>query len=189
MSFIHDIIKIKYSRMGYLPNYPYHMISDREMFDAFIGLSESVDSDNPTFFAMNYPNPFAKEDFMYPKKNTSSGLVEEISLSGEYDRLCQYIRTTILRYLNSEIPSEDMIPNWIYSYMLGEVVYRKSPYKDILDTLKLLGESNLDNDFTRSACVRCYATSLKYVSSLTSGVRPPTLFGEPHVIKQLRLEE
>ncbi len=32
----HDIIKIQYSREGYLPDYPYHMISDREMFNAFI---------------------------------------------------------------------------------------------------------------------------------------------------------
>ena len=34
--FIHDLIKIKYIREGYLPNYPYHMISDEEVFNAFI---------------------------------------------------------------------------------------------------------------------------------------------------------
>lgn len=36
MSLVHDLIKIKYVREGYLPNYPYHLISDSEMCDAFI---------------------------------------------------------------------------------------------------------------------------------------------------------
>lgn len=34
--FIHDIIKIEYIRQGYLPDFPYHLISDEEMFNAFI---------------------------------------------------------------------------------------------------------------------------------------------------------
>src|SRR5574343_441788 len=36
LMFIHDIIKMEYVRQGYLPNFPYHLISDQEMFDAFI---------------------------------------------------------------------------------------------------------------------------------------------------------
>ena len=36
MSYIHDIIKIKYVREGWLPNWPYHLISDQEMCDAFL---------------------------------------------------------------------------------------------------------------------------------------------------------
>ena len=43
MSFIHDIIKIKYSKLGYLPSYPYNLISDKEMFQAFINLSDEED--------------------------------------------------------------------------------------------------------------------------------------------------
>lgn len=33
---IHDLIKIQYIRQGYLPNIPYHLISDIEMLDAFL---------------------------------------------------------------------------------------------------------------------------------------------------------
>ena len=42
MSFVHDVIKIKYAREGYLPDLPYHLISDEEMCDAFINLPDSI---------------------------------------------------------------------------------------------------------------------------------------------------
>ena len=46
---IHDVIKMNYIRMGYLPDYPYHLISDKEMCDAFLN-----DGDF-SYFADNYP--------------------------------------------------------------------------------------------------------------------------------------
>jgi hypothetical protein len=79
------------------------------------------------------------------------------------------------------------IPDWIYTYMLGEVVYQQSEYLDIQDTLTLLKCSNLDNEFTREACINCYITSIGYISTLSANARPATIFGEPHVIKQLRM--
>ena len=33
--FVHTLIKIKYINEGYLMNYPYRLISDEEMFNAF----------------------------------------------------------------------------------------------------------------------------------------------------------
>lgn len=199
MSLIHDIIKIKYIYLGYLPNYPYHMISDREMFNAFIDLSSNDDSsdssdDNyaqsanattPHFFEDYYSNPFSADDFYNPSPN--SGDTNLVSLSEAYYKLRTYIIDTINKYISD--PETNTIPNWIYTYMLGEVVYTKSEYLDIYDTLALLGCNNIDNEFTVAACTQCYATSLKYISTLTSGIRPPTVFGEPHVIKQLRLME
>jgi hypothetical protein len=100
MSLIHDIIKIKYTRLGYLPNYPYHLISDAEMFDAFINLSGTDDSSGSSdyverFFTDYYPNPFYEEDIIYVGP---SG--KQISLSDEYNRLKQYIITTINDYLS-----------------------------------------------------------------------------------------
>ena len=88
MSLLHDIIKIKYTRLGYLPNYPYHLISDEEMFNAFIDLdSESASgSGSPSteayFFEDYYPNPFSKKDIIYIGP---SG--ERISLRGEYTNI------------------------------------------------------------------------------------------------------
>lgn len=190
MSLIHDIIKIKYSKLGYLPGYPYHLISDKEMFNAFINLNDSEDNVD-RFFEDNYPNPFAEQDLIYRKLNPQGEAVSEVSLSGEYDKLKAYIIKVIKAYLEYQgTESADLytIPDWIYTYMLGEVVYNSSTYEDIYDTLALLGVSNNDNKFTNKACALCYTTSLKYISTLTSGLRPPTVFGEPHVIKQLRLE-
>lgn len=189
---IHDIIKIKYVSLGYIrKNYPYHLISDEEMFNAFIDLGNGFESslvdNNTRFFDMCYPNPFEDADYIYEKKNKNGEV--RYSLSEEYSKLRAYIVSCIkdyLKYADTQYTYE--LPDWIYTYMLGEVVYKESEYLDIQDTLALLDCSNIDNEFTREACIKCYITSLQYISTLTVGIRPPTIFGEPHVIKQLRLE-
>lgn len=192
MSLLHDIIKIKYTRLGYLPNYPYHLISDEEMFDAFIDLNAADDSgsgevsNTERFFEDTYPDPFQDEDVEY---ESPSG--EIISLRAEYFRLKEYIIDAINEYLQHQgTPEEENyeLPAWVYTYMLGEVIYNSSEYQDIYDLLVLLNSTNIDNEMTRFDCKKCYEKSTKYISTLTSGVRPPTVFGEPHVIKQLRLE-
>ena len=191
---VHDILKIKYVKLGYLKkNYPYHLISDEEMFNAFIdlgtGFKSSFIDDKVRFFNMYYPNPFDEDDVYY-KKDAKGNIVETIKLSDEYGKLKQYIIDTIndyLEYYGTPEADDHQVPDWIYTYMLGEVVYQRSGYLDVQDTLALLKCSNLDNEFTKEACVACYATSLGYISTLTTGSRPATMFGEPHVIKQLRL--
>ena len=194
---IHDILKIKYVKLGYIcKNYPYHMISDTEMFNAFMDLGDDAFNEKTTiinpkvrFFDKYYPNPFDADD-VYIKTDSKGEIVSEISLSGEYEKLKKYIKDTINAYLEHYGTLDEdkyLIPNWIYTYMLGEVVYKKSEYLDIEDTLALLDCSNLDNEFTKEACIACYKTSLSYVSTLTTGSRPATMFGEPHVIKQLRM--
>ena len=79
------------------------------------------------------------------------------------------------------------IPDWVYTYMLGEVIYNNSEYLDIQDILELLGCSNIDNVFTREACITCYKVSSDYISTLVKNIRTPTIFGEPHIIKSLRM--
>ena len=192
---VHDIIKIKYVNLGYLKkNYPYHLISDEEMFNAFIdlgtGFTSSLIDPDVRFFDMYYPNPFNPGD-KYKRTNAAGEVIEEIDIYEEYNKLKAYIVKSIKEYLNyagTPAESEHLVPNWVYTYMLGEVVYNQSEYLDIQDTLALLGCSNIDNEFTKQACAACYGTSLMYISTLTVGIRPPTVFGEPHVIKQLRLE-
>ena len=46
MNSLHDTIKIDLIRQGYLPNYPYHMISDIEMCKAFL----DVDNHTGAFY-------------------------------------------------------------------------------------------------------------------------------------------
>ena len=191
---IHDILKIKYVNLGYLKkNYPYHLISDEEMFNAFIdlgtGFKSSLIDPDVRFFDAYYPNPFNPGD-EYKRTNAKGDVIEVIDIYSEYDRLKQFIIDTIngyLAYVGTPEYSNHQIPDWIYTYMLGEVVYNQSEYLDIQDTLTLLDCSNIENQFTKQACAACYATSLTYITTLRVGLRPPTVFGEPHVIKQLRL--
>ena len=202
--FIHDILKIQYVRLGYAKkNYPYHLISDEEMFNTFIDLGTGFTSNffdpNIRFFDIMYPNPFAEEDYIFQKKDSKGNIISEISLNDVYNALKDNIKFYISDYLKyygtPEASKMDystqrlahQIPDWVYSYMLGEVVYQSSEYLDIYDTLALLGCSNNDNEFTREACAACYKISSDYISTLAKGSRAPTIFGEPHVIKSLRI--
>jgi len=206
---IHDIIKIKYVGLGYIKkNYPYHLISDEEMFNAFIDVGDGFKSNlidpNVRFFDMYYPNPFTVDDYYIKTKVNPDGTIQEtrISLTHAYSDLKTSIQSYISAYLKHQGTSDEesyTVPNWIYTYMLGEVVYQQSEYLDIEDTLELLGCDNLENIFTKEACIECYKISSNYISSTelytvamsgsnVTKYRPPTVFGEPHVIKSLRME-
>ena len=174
---IHDILKIKYVRLGYIAkNYPYHLISDREMFDAFICLYPTTEFDSAAtyaigdyityngntymcihtidtpkdfssvdwkrleyFFDAYYPNPFAKEDYIYEKTKEDPEthkiiVVSRTSMSAVYTQLKAYIIDAINNYLAHYGTSEEsdyLIPNWVYTYMLGETVYQQSEYLEI----------------------------------------------------------
>ena len=186
---IHDIIKMKYVNLGYIKkNYPYHLISDEEMFNAFIDLGDEDFNANTTmidpnvrFFDDYYPNPFAEDDYIYERKNSNGEVIERISLSETYSTLKEYILACIKDYLDSKAS----LPNWVYTYMLGEVIYQQSDYLDIQDLLVMLDCFNIDNEYTREACIKSFIVSLRYVATDTDD-RPPTIFGEPHIIKMLR---
>ena len=160
--FIHCIIKLKYITMGYLPGYPYYLISDKEMFDAFLR--------EDGFFNDFYPCP--SED-----------------LREAYDALRQYIVDRINDYLSdgTEIPAwvySYMIMNPVtfesdeadiaYICKMGNVDYPGA-----------LAEFNED------VAEMCYKVSSRWIQKQPSkhSDRPATMFGEAHVIKSLRLDE
>lgn len=113
-------------------------------------------------------------------------------------------------YMNKLKTTHDdtcVLPDWVYSYMLGEVISVHSEIIDIHDLIKPLGVDNIDDIFTPAAAKACYDTSRKWIkqhlidvwghneSGLDptecpgcQNVRPPTMFGEPHVIKSIRLD-
>lgn len=164
---LHDVLKIKYSDEGYLPYYPYHLISEEEMIDAFI-FNES------NFFSDWYP-------CMYE------------SVRAEYDELKSFIQTVCESYKND--PETSTIPDWVYSYMLGEVVGPQSEQKDVHDLLVLLNLDNLYDEFTPHIMSSIVTVSKKALgtsrtrSNTENTYRPVTMFGEPHIIKYLRLEK
>lgn len=168
MNLIHDDIKIKYVREGYLPNWPYHLISDSEMCDGFIG--KDSEGNDFGFFYDTYP------------------LVDD-SIKDIYDTLIQELKYHISLLKDSKDDSYTL-PDWVYAFMLGNVVGPKSSQQDIHDLLVMLDVDNIDDIFTALACEACYDVSKSWINKLPDkqkSHRPPTCFGEPHVIKSLRL--
>ena len=227
MSLIHDVIKMNMVRQGYLPNHPYHLISDAEMFHAF--LSKHVDADSSEVhwlgsFREVYPclsdNLYDEyEELMeammyhieqhlaYPKK--FKGEVNyryELPKSSELGELFGEDNSDGIMYLivdenirvryNSNTGSwndtydNGNVPDWVYSYMLGSTI---GPLSDIQDIQELVTLLNLDptiSSFDSSLSACCLDISKRWVSKLSDSQdnhRPPTMFGEPHVIKQLRI--
>lgn len=164
---LHNLVKMMYVREGYLPNYPYHLISDKEMFDAFLNDTDEC------YFAVNYP-------CLYD------------SFSSEYQELKLALRYHIDKYLNSnpDNRSYELPPSWVYSYMLGSCITFNSDLKDRHDMLVLMNKDNIDDELTEEACKECLRISKAWVNKLPPDKgdhRPPTFFGELHVIKSLRL--
>lgn len=177
--FLHDVIKIKYISLGYLPNIPYHLISDEEMFSAF----HNAESPHDCFFYNEYPP--------MPATDEERGNIDPKSpVPSKYAVLLDKIYRTILLYQDGEI---QQLPDWIYSYMLGAVVGPHSDKRDIHDVIAPLGVDNPDDDYGDDASIKCYQESEEYLRKTlpanSPDSRPPTMFGEPHVIKSLRLKK
>lgn len=180
--FIHDIIKREYVRQGYLPNYPYHLISDKEMFDAF--LTFKMDTSN-----IEHEKLIVSSDCYfgnYYKCNVDS-------LSYEYKELVLAIQYHIDKYLDS-LNSYDVIylPNWVYSYMVGSVICEKSNQLDRHDMLMMLNLDNIEDEITDEVMISCLNVSKNWLKKFSADKlkhRPPTMFGEPHVLKSLRISQ
>lgn len=164
---IHDVIKTLYVRQGYLPDFPYHLISDEEMFDAFLHYDLN-------FFTDTYPCP--------------------IGMENQYEDLKSAIEYHINLYLEGQTsvtsPSTYILPDWIYSYMIGAVIGPQSQEQDRHDLFVLLDLDNLDDEFNEAIYNKIYLVSQRWIQKLNPGEkshRPPTMFGEPHVMKSLRI--
>ena len=163
---IHNLIKLKYSKEGYLPNYPYHLISDTEMCDAFL----NDDKSKPSYFYDNYP-------------------CLDSSLQEDYSKLVSSLKSHIDR-LKSSKDAQYQLPDWVYAYMLGSVISVNSPELDRHDMFVLMNMDNNDDKFTADISKYCYTLSKQWLSKLVESKRDgrvPTMFGEPHVVKYLRL--
>lgn len=178
--FVHDIVKIKLSNAGYLPNYPYHLISDIEMCNAFLPY-EYDDADPYAGYdeCMEAPINYFRD--YYP-------LIDD-SLIEPYKELVK----DIAWHLNQLKQANDTytLPDWIYSYMLNSTISVNSSQLDLHDLFVLLGTDNLYDEFTVDCAVACYNESKQWIAKLLPSKkihRPPTIFGEPMIIKSCRLK-
>ncbi len=174
---VHDIIKIQYTKEGYLPNFPYHLVSDKEMCRAFMNM------DDTGYFYDNYSKMFQFNDIL----NTA---YDNLVLAIQY-HLNQLVNTTEDNYT---------LPDWVYTYMMGNVIGENSPILDIHDLIEPLGVDNLDDIFGIEQAMACYNVSKQWLlktqepetaiwNDIEINLRPPTMFGEPHVIKSIRLDQ
>ena len=202
MSFIHDVIKIQYTREGYMENWPYHLLSDEEMCDAFIKLPDDIASYiTPDYFGITasktkntvdwYQSFLNSSEFCYFKDNYP--LVSE-SISSYYKDLVNRIFYEIQKFKNS-LDADRFLPDWIYSYMLGIAIGPNSSKLDIHDMIssKAVGTDNIDDDYNLDCQIQCLRISKEWLKRLVvpegDVQRPPTMFGEPHVLKYIRLFE
>lgn len=180
MSLIHDVIKIKLSKEGYLPNYPPGLISDEEMCQAFLTYSDSEDKDA------------AWEEF---QESSDACMFSEYypllddSLELEYRELVENIAYHINKFIKS---SDDVkiLPDWVYAYMNGSVISIYSDKRDIHDMLVMMGVDNIDDDFLGEAQKGCLKYSKEWFHRIPAEEidhRSPSVFGEHHVIKYLRI--
>lgn len=198
---VHDIIKIKYVREGYLKNYPPHLISDEEMCIGFLQyvldftsdnistwsqLSTAINNSYVGYFVDWYVSPlmrqFEEEQFPYDKTLSDALLVLIRELWQWMDKLIKHNR------INSNESFD--LPDWVYSFMLGRVIGPNSETLEKHDLFVLLGTDNTDDTFDGLSSYACYQVSKLWVNKLSKeDKRPPTVFGELHVIKSLRLQQ
>ncbi len=199
--FIHDIIKIKFSRDGYLPNLPYHLMSDEEMCDAFITLPSSVDQ----YITDDYFGPTVEdtkttvdwfhaylsdtEDSMFFKDNYP--LIDD-EIYDQYKALVNRIFYEIQEF-KKNLNDDRELPAWIYSYMLGVCIGPSSDKLDIHDMISAIGTDNIEDEYNVYCAEKCLEISANWLKKIIVSdgeiKRPPTMFGEPHVLKAIRLDQ
>lgn len=159
---IRNYIKMLYSNMGYLPGCPYHLISDKEMFDAFLR--------DDGFFANEYPCP-----------------------SEELEEAYEALKECIEGKIKSFLEDDEELPKWIYSYMIMEPITFNSDEQDIayISDMGNIESAGLLAEFTPAVAHMCYSVSTKWLKKQPSKYadRVPTMFGEAHVVKSLRLDQ
>lgn len=236
---VKDTIKIRYVNDGYLPNYPYHMIADKEMINGFMA------TDGAGFFRDYYPCMINEAEFLKSYNQLKLSIMYYVVSNVYFDVLTNIVATNSYKG-----DYELATPDWVYSYLLGSVISVGSDKLDIHDLEASLGVSNFSDKFTNACSEACLRISKQWlgtnlddfpygntidvpeifvgkmsewlaisVDSTINGEpiyfdenqhpievstlwdlcehvngrqvydRPPTMFGEPHVLKALRLQQ
>lgn len=189
---LHNIIKISYSKMGYLPDYPYHLISDREMFNAFLHRDEESGELSGYFIDTYYPS--LSEDTILGREpddiSTPPSEWEKKTVADVMDRL----ETIILNHISDYIENDSEVPTWVYSYMTGAVIHPNSPEDDFLNLTHDLGiETKGKSKELILKELQTWAYRLSWIYEKTIPVadwiseRPSTIFFEPIILRQIRL--
>lgn len=184
MSLNTDIVKIKMVKEGYLPNYPPHMISDDEMCDAFLPLDYPFTDTEWNLFLTDSKLSMFRDYYVMPNLIRRDNSTFEPA----YRALVSGIAKELKAYRESLDPDK-ALPNWVLSYMNHSTISNSSDYLDLDGLLTLLGIDMIEPEFTVNAYEMCYRISTDWLRKTDNTNRPATIFGEPHVIKYLRLQQ
>lgn len=204
MNFADILLRIKYVDEGYLPYWPFHLISDDEMLNA---AREYIQ------YIYQCPDDYIKDKY-------DAVMIRLITILDRYQDKDYYNKYDPEDY--GMKPEE--IPDWIYSFLMGKVISNSSNYRDVHDLLVLLELDNYYDMMDDEIYNAVYDISKKYLGKYPEeysnwdmfwfsqyhpelveeqiekpqfkilggesfDVRPPSIFGEPHVIRALRLEQ
>lgn len=197
-NFINQVCKIQLSREGYLSEYPYHLISNSELADAFFETQVTI-VDNNIQVDASFEN---SRDFFHQNFICDTSWSPEVKYG--YQKLHRAIQLIVgnWKYLQSASISHmtldtddvqceltvDALPDWVYSYILHKVICQRSSDADIHTLLDLLDIDNPLDEFSAEVAEKCYKVSAEWLAKFPQIYhRPPSVFGEPHVIKSLRI--
>lgn len=200
--FLDDIVKIHFSEAGYLPQYRPAQISDKEMCDAFLSYPNSkyVDSagvvhtrtdDERWELYLNDASPSVFKDNYSVQSIVGFSSAEpdvQSVLTSAYRVLVEGLVHQLDTY-KASVDDNKVLPNWVYSYMLCSTLTYTSPTLELHDLQSLMNTQKHSDVFDTVTALNCYECSKVWVSRHAQrGARCPTIFGEPHVLKYLRLK-
>lgn len=171
-----DNIKIKYSQEGYLPDYPPHLISDEEMCEAFIpskyaldtAMYEDKQAEAAGHLGVALNSIFSYFNDVYPLINKN--------LEPKYNILINSIKYHIVRLITKVPLFRQNLPDWVYSYMLGQVVNHTSSQQDRHYLLVGIGLDNIDDVLTSDVEAYIYNISKRWFNKLDNSIKYANIY-------------
>lgn len=195
-------IKIRYSQEGYLPNYPPHLISDYEMAQAFI-------KSDPSYFYDEYPLLSSTLSYEYDVlvNALKFHLSRFLSAVPEWQT---NLPNWVYSYMLGVVIRNDSLVQDRHYFLCGldvdnidDIITAESQvacyklsekYVNKLDkNVRFVDMSRFYEEYSKDA----FNTVLEELNqwgldcskSSIIPARPATMFGEPHIIKLIRLQE
>ena len=132
-----------------------------------------MNDEHPMFFKDNYP--LIDDEIQTPYKTLVNRIFYEI------------------QEFKKNVNDDRELPAWIYSYMLGICIGPMSDKLDIHDMIFAMGTDNIEDDYNIYCAEKCLEISTNWLKKIIVSQdeikRPPTMFGEPHVLKSIRLDQ
>lgn len=212
--FIHDIIKIRYSSDGYLIDHPYHMISDAEMIQAFYD-SDGAGYFSDNFPCLNESIEFVRAyNLLVLSVLTYLLLYKNGEIEAVPDWVYSYMLGSTISVNSSKLDIHDLAAqlgtstvsdtftqacseaclvesrNVCGGYMYNTMNINSFSANTINDmkSIKLVYNTDVMPELYSDTVVTLYDLCRNVTISSVYD-RPPTMFGEPHVLKALRLRQ